>query len=94
MSIDAELAALRAEVDAVNRDLVDVLQRRARLVIQIARRKRALGVPLLDPAREREMLDAALRAPGPGFARDELARALAALFACYRDLCVRAGSGT
>ncbi len=92
MSDDAELRDLRAEMDVVNRDLCDALQRRARLVQKIARHKRALGLPMIDTARERSMLDALLQAPGEGFGRDELARVFTQLLACYRDLCVRTGN--
>jgi len=91
MHEDAELQQLRAEVDAVNRELRDTLQRRARLVARIAGRKRDLGLPLADRQREREMLEALLAAPGDGFDRDELATVLTQLFACYRRLCERAG---
>lgn len=94
MPEDAELLALRAEIDATNHALRDALQRRARLVERIARRKRALGVALVDPARERAMLDALLQEPGAGFTRDELAAVLTDLLRHFRMLCVRAGNAT
>jgi chorismate mutase len=92
MDDDAELHALRGEIDSVNRALRDVLQRRARLVEKIARRKRHLGVPLVDEARERAMLAALLADPGEGFTRDELAAVLDDLLRAYRQLCLRAGT--
>lgn len=87
---DPELAALRQRIDAVNRALRDLIQERARVVRAIAARKRALGLPALDPAREREMLADLLRAPGEGFAVPELRRVLALLMRAYRRLCVDA----
>ncbi|MEZ5963151.1 MAG: chorismate mutase [Planctomycetota bacterium] len=92
MADDAELVAMRAQIDATNLELCEVLQRRARLVMRIARRKRALGLPLVDAARESAMLEAAMVEPGDGFAPDELAAALAQVFAHYRRLCLRVGS--
>lgn len=93
MRDDADLLALRLQIDAANRELRDTMQKRARLVAEIARRKRALGLPLVDLAREEAMLDALLVEPGDGFTRQELAAALTQLFASYRQLCLRVGSG-
>jgi chorismate mutase len=87
---DPELAALRARVDAVNRALRDLIQERARLVWAIGGRKRVLGLPALDPARERQMLADLVREPGEGFSADELRRVLALLMRAYRRLCLDA----
>jgi 3-deoxy-7-phosphoheptulonate synthase/chorismate mutase len=86
----SELQSLRGEMDAVNERLVDVLHERARLCRRIAAWKRAHGQPAADPAREEAMLAALLRAaPGDGFARDELAAILRAVFATSRELVER-----
>jgi chorismate mutase len=92
MGDDPELAGLRAAIDRTNRELCEVLQRRARLVRAVAARKRALGLALVDPARERAMLAAMLDDAGEGFDRAELRQVLRGLLARYRGLCVRAGS--
>ncbi len=84
-----DLPALRARMDALNARLVALLQERAALVAVIARHKRQAGLPAADPAREAAMLEALLREPGPGFARDELAALLRAVFAASRGLCER-----
>jgi chorismate mutase len=83
------LAALRAEIDAVNLALRDLLQQRARLVARIARTKRARGLPIADPEREAAMLEALLDAPGAGFDRETLAGLLRAVLAASRALAER-----
>jgi len=86
-----ELLRLRADMDAVNARLLAVLHDRARLCRRIAAHKRAHGLPLADPARERQMLDElladALR-PGAadGFPPRELEGILRAVFAASRRL--------
>ena len=91
MPDDPPLLALRAQIDTVNLRLRDTLQERARLVQQVAARKRALGAPMVDAAREQAMLDALLTGAGEGFAPEQLARVLRGLFRAYRRLCVQAG---
>jgi chorismate mutase len=52
-----ELAAIRDRLDAVDRDLVRVLAARATLITEVVHFKRAHGMPVVDRAREDEMLD-------------------------------------
>ena len=56
------LAVLRAMVDAADRDLLQVVARRMALVSEIGGVKRALGLRIRDPQREREVLDDRVRA--------------------------------
>lgn len=84
--LPAELAALRAEMDAVQRELAAVLHRRAQLVRRIGAWKAARGLPALDPARERAMLAALPPGPPDGFPPDALARIVAAVLAESRSL--------
>ncbi len=66
VSQQQSLAQLRMEVDAVNHELLVLLRRRFEVVGRIAEVKRALGVPVADPAREFEMsraLEDAVQAP-------------------------------
>jgi chorismate mutase len=81
---------MRREMDRLNAELAALLQRRARLVREIGRRKRALGLGAADPAREREMLARVLARAPRGFERAELARIFRAVFAASRRLVVRA----
>lgn len=51
-SAPGELNGLRAEVEQLDHDLIELLARRARLASRIGECKRASGQPVLDPARE------------------------------------------
>jgi chorismate mutase len=48
----ARLEALRGEIVALDRELVEVIARRVRLAREIGQAKREMGVPTLDPSRE------------------------------------------
>jgi prephenate dehydrogenase len=52
-----ELGQVRDLIDEVDRELVTLLQRRTQLALRAARAKAALGAPVLDPARERALLE-------------------------------------
>ena len=84
------LEQLRAQMDALNLRLRDLLQDRARLVARIGAWKRQRGLPLADPAREQQMLAALLREPGTGFSPAALERVLRAVFAESRALAEQA----
>jgi chorismate mutase len=86
---EPDLDALRARMDVLNRELVDLLQRRARHAAVIADWKRAHGVPPADPIREADMLARALEGAAPGFDRPVLEHLLREVFAASRDLVVR-----
>lgn len=60
------LDRLRARIDDVDRRLVELLNERARVIVEIGRLKRDTGVPIYAPHREAEVLRRALEAsPGP-----------------------------
>ncbi len=50
--VRGQLAGLREQILACDQELVKALRRRADLVERIARAKRVLGLPVLDPERE------------------------------------------
>lgn len=52
-----ELDALRAEVERINLELLELLNRRAELVIEIQRVKARDGIPSFVPEREQRMLE-------------------------------------
>ncbi len=61
-----ELAGLRERVDAIDRDILDQLNERARLVQSIGRVKAETGSPIYEAARERQIVEQlCARNPGP-----------------------------
>ena len=73
------LAELRKAIDAVDRRMVGLLAERARLAEQVGRAKADGSRGILDPAREKQVLDAACEA-NPGPLRD------ASLQAIFREI--------
>lgn len=66
----------RKQIDGIDRELLRLLNRRARLALRVGAVKKMAGLGLRDPAREREILRHVVRLnPGP---LDE--RAVADLF--------------
>lgn len=64
--VPANLDALRVRIDEIDRQLIDVLSERARVVVSIGEAKQQDGTPIYAPDRERRVLDAAMaRNPGP-----------------------------
>lgn len=51
-----ELAQLREQVDSIDEQLVDLLNRRALLSLEILREKQRLGLPIYDAEREQQVL--------------------------------------
>ena len=51
------LADLRRQIDALDEEVVRLLNERARCALELGRRKEELGVPIYQPAREREVLE-------------------------------------
>jgi chorismate mutase/prephenate dehydratase len=74
-----ELDALRSEIDAIDREIVGLLNRRARLALEIARTKMRDGRPIVDSERAREVLVRVAMANDGPFPQD-------ALLALYRQL--------
>ena len=52
-----DLSAIRQEIDAIDRRLVQVLAERSRLVEEVVHYKRAHGMRVVDRAREDQMID-------------------------------------
>jgi chorismate mutase len=51
-----EVADLRCRIDAVNLEMLRLLERRAELALEVGRLKQACGLPLRDAQREFDML--------------------------------------
>ena len=74
-----ELDVLRSEIDALDREIVGLLNRRARLALEVARTKKRSGRPIIDVGREREVLARVAMANDGPFPQD-------ALLTLYRQL--------
>ena len=74
-----DLDALRAEIDAVDREIVGLLNRRAQLGLAAGKAKIQTGRPITDSEREREVLVRVAMANGGPLPQD-------ALLALYRQL--------
>ncbi|WP_091742681.1 bifunctional 3-deoxy-7-phosphoheptulonate synthase/chorismate mutase [Marininema mesophilum] len=81
-----ELKQLRAQVDEINVELLNLLSRRAELTKQIGDVKTAQGVNKFDPVRERDMLDTIVSSnPGP-FDNDTMRHLFKQIFKASLDL--------
>ena len=68
----------RLEIDAIDNELLGLLNKRASLAVKVGQSKRITGVALYDPAREEDVIERARRAnQGP---LDE--QAIVELFSC------------
>jgi chorismate mutase len=82
---------LRAEIDAIDNQLLDLLNRRARLAIEIAMLKRQQGLPILDRDRERTVVNRACAANSGPMGRSAVARIFRALMRESRLIQLKAG---
>lgn len=65
MTEDPLIAGLRAQISALDREVLAAFNRRLELVARLKRRKDELGLDFVDPDRERRMLEE-LRSANPG----------------------------
>ena len=54
---DPTVQRLRDEISALDRSILDAVNRRIDLVATLRRHKQEVGLPFLDPDRERQLLD-------------------------------------
>lgn len=65
-SNDSEFAALREEIDSLDHQILELVAARIRVVLKVGDYKRARGMNVYDPERERELLDRLSKAaPAP-----------------------------
>ncbi len=69
-----ELDELRRQIDAVDRKLVELLNERARLVEEVGKIKKRLGMEIYTPEREKEILELAASANGGPFSGESILR--------------------
>ena len=52
---DVELSALRGEIDTINQEILTLLNKRAKVVLEIGKLKKENSMAVYDPAREKEI---------------------------------------
>ena len=57
MKADPELDALRRAIDAIDQEILELVAKRVRLVLQVGDYKRKNALPVYDPSRERALLE-------------------------------------
>ncbi|TML46625.1 MAG: hypothetical protein E6G20_10415 [Actinobacteria bacterium] len=55
--VDPTVRRLRDEISEVDRAIVDAVNDRLQLVARLREHKASLGIPFIDPDRERELVD-------------------------------------
>ena len=81
-----ELSDWRSRIDSLNLELVRILSERARCALAIAELKKKKMLPVLDAARERQVLEAVIaRNPGP-LSDDAIRRIFEIIMAEHRGL--------
>lgn len=69
---DAGLASLRAEIDECDKQIIELLARRFRLVRKVGEYKAIHSLPVLDEARENELLHDRRRQAGENYSVEEI----------------------
>lgn len=80
---------LRAEIDEIDAEILRLLNERARLVVEIAKRKRDEGAPILDRERELAVVQRACAASEGPLPRPSIRRIFKALMRESRLLQLR-----
>jgi chorismate mutase len=73
MTIDETIKQMREQISALDRELVELVNRRLELVAGVRARKEELGIEFVDPAREAEMLELLQKANRGPLTRESLA---------------------
>ena len=64
-----DLNELRKNIDEIDRELVELFLRRMKISAEVAEYKREVGMPVLDPSRERALLERVSEMSGEEFER-------------------------
>jgi len=74
VSADDGIAKARRRIDEIDGDLVRLLSERARCALEIGRIKRAHGMPVYDPERERQIVEKVVAANAGPLGADAMRR--------------------
>ena len=88
-----EITRLRWRLDAVNLELLRLLEHRARLALEVARLKQRRGLPVYDAGRELNMLEAVVAQSRGLLDARELEAVFSRIFAACRSLAQRGMPG-
>jgi 3-deoxy-7-phosphoheptulonate synthase/chorismate mutase len=88
---ESRLTALRTEIDALNEQILSTIQKRGRIVLEIAALKRAQGIDGYDAKREEEMLQLLTSAALDPFGPAEVREIFKAIFRASLDIQEREG---
>ena len=84
--VSMDLAEWRKKIDAIDRELVRLLNERARCVSEIGEIKRAAGLPIQESSREQKVFENVVSANQGPLDNDELRRVFERIMAEGKDL--------
>jgi len=79
--VSADLESARLRLDAIDREMLRLLNDRLRIALDIVRAKRESGLPVFDPGREDLVLDRLVQRNDGPLTREGLRRIWGAIFA-------------
>lgn len=83
---DERLESLRHQIDSLNLEILELLNRRASVALEVGRRKAELGLPAFDPVRESGMLACILEQNQGPFPDGSLQKLFKEIFQATLDL--------
>lgn len=92
--MSADLEAARLRLDAIDRDLLRLLNERMRIALDIVRAKREAGLPVFDPGREELVLERLQQRNEGPLSREGLRHVWSAIFSESRIHQALSASGT
>ena len=75
----------RAEIDAIDREIVELFERRMQVVVDVARIKKVNGIAILDASREKEVIAKVQSYLKDDHLKEELAEAYETLMKVSKD---------
>ena len=75
----------RAEIDAIDREIVELFERRMQVVVDVARIKKENGIAILDANREKEVIQKVQSYLKDATLKEELAEAYETLMKVSKD---------
>ena len=75
----------RAEIDAIDREIVALFERRMQVVVDVARIKKENGIAILDASREKEVIAKVQSYLKDAILKEELAEAYETLMKVSKD---------